>query len=56
MDNKIILEKIDQAIGILKEKDIDMWITFVRESSIMTDPVMEIIIGQKQYVGINIYY
>ena len=46
MKNKITLEKIQQAIGILKEKDIDMWITFVRESSIMTDPVMEIIIGR----------
>ena len=46
MDNKIILEKVQQAIGILKEKDIDMWITFVRESSVMTDPVMEIIIGK----------
>jgi Xaa-Pro aminopeptidase len=45
MDNKIILEKIEQAIGILIEKDIDMWITFVRESSIMTDPTMEIIVG-----------
>jgi len=46
MDNKIILEKVEQAIVILKEKDIDMWITFARESSIMPDPVMEIIIGR----------
>ncbi len=46
MENKIVLEKVQQAIGILKEKDIDMWITFARESSIMPDPVMEIIIGQ----------
>ena len=46
MDNKIILEKVQQAIGILKEKDIDMWIIFARESSVMTDPVMEIIIGK----------
>ena len=46
MDKVIIHEKIEQAVGILKEKDIDMWITFARESSIMTDPVIEIIIGQ----------
>ena len=46
MDKVIIQEKIEQAVGILKEKDIDMWITFARESSIMTDPVIEIIIGQ----------
>ena len=46
MENKIILEKIQQAIGILNEKNIDMWITFLRESSVMPDPVMEIIIGE----------
>ena len=46
MENKIISEKVQQAIGILKEKDVDMWITFARESSIMPDPVIEIIIGK----------
>ena len=43
MDNKILKEKINQAVEILKEKDIDMWITFVRESSMMTDPGMDMI-------------
>ncbi len=45
MDKAILKEKIDQAVGILKEKDIDMWITFVRESSVMSDPAMEMVVG-----------
>jgi len=45
MDNLIFKEKIDQAILILEEKDIDMWVTFVRESSINHDSVMDMIVG-----------
>jgi len=45
MDNTILKEKIKQAVEILKEKDIDMWLTFVRESSVMTDPAMEMVVG-----------
>jgi hypothetical protein len=45
MDKQIFEEKIEQAVQILKEKNIDMWITFVRESSMMTDPVMDMISG-----------
>jgi len=45
MDNKIFKEKINQAIEILKEKNIDMWITFVRESSIIHDPAMDMVVG-----------
>ncbi len=45
MDNTILKEKINQAVEILKEKKIDMWLTFVRESSMMTDPVMDMISG-----------
>ncbi|MBA4310340.1 MAG: aminopeptidase P family protein [Chlorobiaceae bacterium] len=45
MKNKIILEKQQQAISILKEKNIDLWLIFVRESSTMRDPILEIIVG-----------
>lgn len=37
----LIREKIDQAIGILDEYGIDCWITFVRESGMMRDPMMD---------------
>jgi Xaa-Pro aminopeptidase len=43
--NTIIKEKIEQAVSVLKEKDIDMWLTFVRESAYSKDPVMDIIVG-----------
>lgn len=45
MNTSIMKEKIEQAVGILNEKNIDMWLTFVRESSVMTDPAMEMIVG-----------
>jgi Xaa-Pro aminopeptidase len=41
----IIKEKIAQAKSILNEKNIDMWITFARESAYSKDPVMDIIVG-----------
>ena len=46
MNEKIMQEKIEQAVDILNEKNIDMWMTFLRESSIITDPVIEIILGK----------
>jgi len=45
MDNTILKEKIDQTVEILKEKDIDMWLTFVRESSVNHDPALDMIVG-----------
>lgn len=41
----MIDEKISQAISILKEKHIDMWLTFVRESRTLPDPAVEMIVG-----------
>jgi len=46
MINKIMNEKLEQAAKILKEKDIDLWLIFARESSIMQDPTIEIIVGK----------
>ena len=42
----MIKEKLAQAVEILKEKKIDVWLTFVRESTTMPDPVIDIVIGQ----------
>ncbi|MFW9963679.1 MAG: M24 family metallopeptidase [Candidatus Sifarchaeia archaeon] len=37
--------KADQACKILKEQDIDAWLVWVRETSQMADPVLELILG-----------
>ena len=37
----LIREKVEQAVGILKEYETDCWITFVRESGMMRDPMMD---------------
>ena len=41
----LMLEKTTQAIEILKEKEIDLWMTFVRETSGVRDPALDFIIG-----------
>jgi len=41
----IIQEKINQTIDILKGQEIDMWLTFVRETSGVRDPVLDFLIG-----------
>jgi len=45
MVDQLVIEKQQQAIEILKEKDIDMWLTFVRETGNLKDPMMDMIVG-----------
>jgi Xaa-Pro aminopeptidase len=37
----LIAEKVKQAVAILGEQNVDCWITFVRESGMMRDPMMD---------------
>ena len=41
----LIDEKIAQAVTILEELDIDIWLTYVRESDTIHDPCLDFILG-----------
>lgn len=41
----LIQEKVDQAVDILKEQETDLWLTFVRETSGVRDPALDLLIG-----------
>ncbi|MGD8781893.1 MAG: Xaa-Pro peptidase family protein [Ignavibacteria bacterium] len=45
MNKEMILEKQQQAAEILQEKNIDMWLTFVRETGNIKDPMLDMIVG-----------
>jgi Xaa-Pro aminopeptidase len=45
MSLEIIKEKVAQAVDILNEKNIDMWVTFVQETKVLKDPIMDMTVG-----------
>ena len=45
MSNAITRQKVNQAIGLLQATDIDVWLTFARETSQTPDPALDLILG-----------
>ncbi len=46
MDNRqLIAEKVAQATAILNEFGVDVWLTFVRETTLSPDPTLELVAG-----------
>jgi len=45
MQKELIIDKIEQAAKLLSEKEIDMWLIYVRETGNMKDPMMDILVG-----------
>jgi len=41
----IVHEKLNQAVEVLDEKDVDLWLTFVRETSQVQDPCLDLLLG-----------
>ena len=41
----LVPEKLDQAVGILGEQDVDLWLTFVRETLLTSDPCLDLVAG-----------
>jgi Xaa-Pro dipeptidase len=42
---QIVNEKLDQAISLLREQGLDVWLTFARETTLTPDPCLELITG-----------
>jgi len=45
MENPIIREKIAQAVQVLDEQDVDAWMILARESDVLGDPSLPLVVG-----------
>jgi Xaa-Pro aminopeptidase len=45
MSEILIPAKIQQAVGILRELDLDLWMIFTRESASVHDPCIDLVVG-----------
>ena len=49
----LIQEKANQAFKILKEQGTDVWLTFVRETSGVRDPALDLLIGENDLTWLS---
>jgi Xaa-Pro aminopeptidase len=45
LTTNLAAEKVQQAVGILREQDVDLWLTLVRETPLTHDPSQDLILG-----------
>jgi Xaa-Pro aminopeptidase len=45
MADTIIKEKLEQAVALLSEQNLDAWVTFVQETTLIPDPCVDLVAG-----------